>query len=74
MSSRDPLNHLGSVRTEMTDAPAKAYERAIAGAEGEEASTISPFEGEARLTSARRAMCLPPEGTAEVEVVAGWSR
>ena len=49
-SSMLPLNHSGSVRTEITLAPAIAYFRAWAGAQVE--SEITPFDGDARLISA----------------------
>lgn len=49
-SSILPLNHSGSVSTEITSAPANAYTRACAGAQV--LNEITPLLGEARLISA----------------------
>src|ERR1700736_3827895 len=50
ISSRDPLNQVGSVRTEMTLAPESAYVSACWAAFADMA--IGPFDGDARLISA----------------------
>mmetsp|Transcript_34620 Transcript_34620/g.87460 ORF Transcript_34620/g.87460 Transcript_34620/m.87460 type:complete len:219 (-) Transcript_34620:253-909(-) len=50
MSGRSPLNHVGSVSTEIALAPALAYIRPCSPASMPGA--MSPLEGEARLTSA----------------------
>jgi len=56
MSSSEPLNQVGSVRTEMTLAPASAYVSACCAAFADIA--IGPFEGDARLISAINAVPL----------------
>mmetsp|Transcript_116139 Transcript_116139/g.339630 ORF Transcript_116139/g.339630 Transcript_116139/m.339630 type:complete len:215 (-) Transcript_116139:3-647(-) len=52
-SSKEPLNHLGSVRTDRTLAPNLVYSRACAAAS--KSALMSPLDGEARLNSAARA-------------------
>mmetsp|Transcript_124728 Transcript_124728/g.233253 ORF Transcript_124728/g.233253 Transcript_124728/m.233253 type:complete len:358 (-) Transcript_124728:290-1363(-) len=52
-SSREPLNHFGSVNTERMLAPTFVYSRACTAAS--RSALMSPFDGDARLNSAARA-------------------
>mmetsp|Transcript_92869 Transcript_92869/g.267160 ORF Transcript_92869/g.267160 Transcript_92869/m.267160 type:complete len:340 (+) Transcript_92869:764-1783(+) len=52
-SSSVPLNHLGSVSTERTEAPTLVYSKACSAAL--RSTLMSPLEGDARLNSAARA-------------------
>mmetsp|Transcript_23177 Transcript_23177/g.59098 ORF Transcript_23177/g.59098 Transcript_23177/m.59098 type:complete len:257 (-) Transcript_23177:93-863(-) len=48
-----PLNHLGSVKTDKTEAPSLVYSKACCAAS--KSAFMSPFDGEARLNSAASA-------------------
>ena len=62
-SSSEPLNHVGSVRTETVHAPATAYARACCAASV--SAAMSPLEGEARFISASRPIGAAPRSVAQ---------
>mmetsp|Transcript_90918 Transcript_90918/g.294218 ORF Transcript_90918/g.294218 Transcript_90918/m.294218 type:complete len:209 (-) Transcript_90918:91-717(-) len=71
-SSREPLNHFGSVRTESTEAPNFAYSRACSAAS--RPTLMSPLEGEARLNSAARARPQAEASAAQRLWASDWGR